>query len=122
MFKLLPNIASPPTRRGYEIQLEWSHLQSVYHQVIEALRREIDLGGGRSAADIRAELCEVVEEGIAFYEGFLERMQSIHEFRLDMPSGSVVGDGVGGSGLRSGKPGPSSGILKVNTPVGFMSH
>lgn len=90
--------------------------QSVYHQVIEALRREADLGGSRSTADIRSELCSVVEEGLIFYEGLLERMQELHDFRLSQQiSREPFAEGNAGDcgAARGGKHGSSSGTLKV---------
>ncbi|OQR67471.1 telomerase-binding protein EST1A-like [Tropilaelaps mercedesae] len=99
------------TERNVE-QMLW---KSVYHQVIEALRREADPGGPRSSTDIRGELCAIVEEGLTFYESLLERMQELHGFRLDQSvySSPVDGNATDSGGPRSGKHGPSSGTLKI---------
>lgn len=63
-------------------EMEFRGLQSVYHQVIEALRREIEFGV-RAPDSVRAEICEIVEEGSVYYEDLLDQLQGLNGFKLD---------------------------------------
>ncbi|XP_028969019.1 telomerase-binding protein EST1A [Galendromus occidentalis] len=60
-------------------QLLW---KAVYYQVIETLRREMEFGV-RTPESVRANICEIVEEGTLYYENLLEQLQGLHGFNLN---------------------------------------
>ncbi|XP_022697049.1 telomerase-binding protein EST1A-like isoform X2 [Varroa jacobsoni] len=105
-------------RYSTEKNVEQMLWKSVYHQVIEGLRREcVDHGGSRASIEIRGEICAIVEEGLTFYESLLEGMQELHGFRLDQSSHTSLGDSYAGdsNGSRGSKHGPPN-----STPVKIL--